>query len=278
MKKFLIICVILFSLPIYAADVNFFKLDSITTYPHAANLRSNAIEAFYIFSTDDSKHYMAFNCAVKIPFLTVIGDTMVFFETGGYGGLYTRFELLSENFNFVHADFLGSYYFDIRYKLITFETSIYHVSSHLGDDYIRYNKGKVKNTGFEAVREFMNIRGGDFVEITLGFDYKFFKRPENRIFNNQSVFHGWRFDFVTVGVPLYVEWEGEVLDFRHIPNIGIRIGCYLDYIINNLFLGRDSYRKKYQEFFAGYYYGYSKMNCFYTKREQLVMTGCSFRL
>lgn len=261
-----------------ATEVDFFKLEKIAKNPHASLMRSPAIDCLYIYSVDENKHYMGFNIGAKLPFLSVKGDTLFQFEMGGYGAIFSRFELFSKTFDFVHADFLGSTYFDFKYRMVTFETSIYHVSSHLGDDYIVSTGEVVRNTGYEAVREYITISGADYAELTIGFEYKFLKRPGSRIFNNQSVYYGWRFEFIPFNVPIFFEWEAEILDFESIPNIGVRFGFYPDYIFNNLFLGKDHYSKHYHELYFHYYYGYSKMNCFYRKREQLVMAGGSFRL
>ena len=280
MKKhiFLLYFFVLFVHGLSAAEVNFFKLDKIVSNPHASLLRSQAIEAQYIYSADDEKHYMGFNFGAKIPFLTVMADNLLQFEMGGYGGIYTRFELFSETFDFIAADFLGACYFDFKYRLVSFETSVYHVSSHLGDNYIDETGSAVRNTGYEAVREYFIIKGAEFFDLSLGFEYKFLKRPESKIFNSQSVFHGWRFDFISMGVPLFFEWECEIVDLKNIPNIGMRLGIYVDYIFNRFFLGKDHYRKHYHELSFHYYYGFSKFACFYNQRENLILVGFSFRL
>lgn len=265
------------AMPLAATEVDFFARTKIVNNPHSALPGSQAIDCLYVYSVDDAKHYMAFNFGCRFPFLTVRADNMLLFEAGGFGGLFTRFELFSESFNFIDADFLGGGYVTFKYRLVSLETSVYHISSHVGDDYIRYEGGVVRNAGYEAVRQYLNLSGASYLDLSLGYEYKFGRRENAGIFNVMSVLLGWRLDFLSYGVPLFLEAEGEIVDLRRLPNVGVRIGCYLDYLITAVMRKRDFAGRPQHELSFRYYYGYSKMVSFYRMRENLLMVGGTFR-
>lgn len=272
-----VICVLLlaspFSLP--AADLKFFSFDPISDNPHASLLRAPSLNALYLYSVEKNRHYMAYDFGVKIPGISLRGGS-VDVDIGGYGGIFTRFELFSESFNFVHADFSGGLFTDVRYRDLLFETSVYHTSSHLGDDYIRYNYGVVRNTGFEAIRHYTTYIM-HCVQFSLGFDWKFSRRPERKIFREPSVLAGARIDLLPEDIPFFIEMEVEIITGRRLPNIGIRAGIYLKRLFTLLFLGRNSSGKEAHELSVYYYNGYSKMGCFYDRRETLILVGPSSR-
>jgi hypothetical protein len=258
-----------------AADLEFFSSDKVTDNPHGALLRAPAINALYTYSTGNKRHYMEYDFGAKIPAISYRDETTQI-DIGGSGGIFTRFELFSESFNFVHADFTGLLFTDVRYRNFLFETSVYHTSSHLGDDYIRYNLGAVQNTGFEAVRHYTTYIL-PCVEISIGFDYKFSRRPKKTISPYPSILAGCRIDLLSEGIPFFIEWEAEIIAGRRLPNVGIRAGIYLKYLFNTCILKKKSSGNEPHELSVYYYNGYSKMGCFYDRRETLVMFGPSYR-
>jgi hypothetical protein len=258
-----------------AGELDFFSPDKVVSNPHAALLRSPAINTLYLYSVESRRHYMEFDFGAKIPAVTYHGKGADV-EFGGAGGIFTRFELFSQSFNFVHADFTGMLYTDVRYGQFLFETSVFHTSSHVGDDYVRYHHAAVVNTGYEAARQRVTC-ALPFVEISLGLEYKFSRRPDRGIFRLPSLLLGSRIDLLSEGVPLFIEWEAEIFAGRRPPGIGIRAGVYLRYLFNSVLPGRHGGGKEPHEFSIYYYNGYSKMGYFSERRETLVMAGPTYR-
>jgi hypothetical protein len=259
-----------------AGSLEFFSSDKTSGDPHSALLRSPAINVLYIYSGDKNRHYMEFDFGAKIPGITVRDPGAADIEIGGSGGVFSRFELFSESFNFIHADFNGSLYTDVKYKGFLFETSVYHTSSHIGDDYIRYNHARIKNIGYEAVKHYTSFTTG-FLNVSIGFDYKFSRRPKNMIIPNPSVFLGIRLDLLSLGIPFFMECEIEAIVGNYLPNIGIRAGVYLKYVMNALFLDKRQAEKEPHELAIYYYNGYSKMGYFNKRREHLILFGPTYR-
>jgi hypothetical protein len=241
-----------------------------------ALLRSPSVDVLYISSEKDNKEYMAYNFGVKIPgisFNDTRGRRYVF---GGYGGIFTRYQLHTESFNFVHADFLGALFLQIDDKHLLFETSVYHISSHLGDDYINNNTIEVADTGFEALKQDVLYRFTPTITFHIGAEYKLGRRPLKTIFYNKSLFLGAMFDGLPQKTPVFFESELEIIG-DYSPNLGIKAGVYLNYLINNFGLNKPPPANEHHEFSIYYYNGYSKMGYFYDQREQLLMCGFTFR-
>jgi len=262
--------------PLAAYDLEFLSQDKLSLNPHAALLRSHAINVLYTYSEDKNKHYMEFDFGAKIPGITLRNVSGADIEIGGAGEVFTRFQLFSQSFNFIHADFNGTIYTDVRYKRLLFETSIYHTSSHIGDDYILYDRGVVKNTGYEAIRHYTTFMA-DYLDVSVGFDYKLGRRPKRTIFSDPSIFLGARLDLLSAGIPVFVECDVEVIVGRRLPNVGIRAGVYLKYIFNTIFLKKPSSGKEPHELAVYFYSGYSKMGYFYDRRETLILFGPTYR-
>jgi hypothetical protein len=260
----------------WAGSVEFFSSDKISPNPHAALLRSNAVNALYMYSAQNRTHYMEYDLGAKIPGISIRNADGAAVEIGGGGGVFSRFQLFSESFNFIHADFNGSLYTDVKYRHFLFETSVYHTSSHIGDDYIHYRHGAVKNTGYEAVKHYTSYLT-DYVDISIGFEYKFSRRPVGTIFPDPSIFLGTRLDLLSIGIPFFMECEIEIIAGKHLPNVGIRAGVYLKYILNALFLKKHQAGHEPHELSVYYYNGYSKMGYFYNRRESLVLFGPTYR-
>ena len=71
---------------------------------------------------------------------------------------------------------------------------LYHVSSHLGDDFVNKENAAVTDNGFEAVRHYTTYAVWDLFEVTVGFEYKFSTRPDEKIIYNKSFLIGNRLD------------------------------------------------------------------------------------
>jgi hypothetical protein len=259
-----------------AYDLEFLSQEKISRNPHSALLRPAAINVLYMYSAVKNKHYAEFDFGAKIPGITVRDPGFFEIEIGGSGGVFSRFELFSESFNFIHADFNGSLYTDVKYKNFLFETSVYHTSSHIGDDYIKYDHAGIRNTGYEAVKQYASFTAG-FLDVGIGFDYKFSRRPKSMIIPNPSIFIGTRLDLLSLGIPFFMECEIEAIVGNYLPNIGIRAGVYLKYIMDVIFLKKSRAGKEPHELAFYYYNGYSKMGYFNKRREHLILFGPTYR-
>ena len=268
--------IIIFLTELLFAEIIFFPDEILVDNPHGALLRSPALDVLYISSVKDNKDFMGYNFGTKIPMLSFDSNDIKY-QFGGFGGIYTRFELFTYSFNFVHADFQGGIFGDVKLKKIYFETMLYHVSSHIGDDYIYYNGNNVVDTGYEAIRHYTTYSVMPILDFTLGFEYKSAKRPEDRIFYDKSLLIGNRINFYTEEVPIFFEGEIEIIGFKNTPNVGIKGGIYLSYLFNNILLGNDLSSDERHEFSVYYYYGYSKMGYFYNNRESLFLAGPTYR-
>ena len=175
------------------AEIQFLPDETLCKNPHGALLRSPSIDALYIHSEIDRKDYLGYNFGTKIPILSYDIDTIKS-QFGGFGGIYTRFELFTYSFNFVNADFQGGVFNDFKYNRLSFEFMLYHVSSHLGDDFVNKENAAVTDTGFEAVRHYTTYAVWDLFEVTVGFEYKFSTRPDEKIIYNKSFLIGNRLD------------------------------------------------------------------------------------
>lgn len=258
-----------------SGNIEFFSSDKVSENPHGALLRAPALNALYLYSAGTNRHYMEYDFGARIPGISWRSDT-VDVDIGGSGGIFTRFELFTESFDFVHADFTGALFTDVRYRNFLFETTVYHTSSHLGDDYVRTTVGAVRNTGYEAVRHYTTWIL-PLVHFSLGVDWKFSRRPKQRIYREPSVLAGVRIDLLPEGIPFFMEWETEIIAGKRPPNVGIRAGIYLRYLFNSCILKRKPASDEPHELSVYFYSGYSRMGCFYDRRETLVMFGPSYR-
>lgn len=280
------LCILGFAMNAHSMELRFFPAERFTNNAHSALLRSPAVDVLYTYSTPDKRHYMSYNFGARFGLLSADFGGDLLAELGGGGGAFTRFELFTRSFNFVHADFLGAGTASVRYKKLLFETALYHVSSHLGDDYIKnrhedrppwQRENVFRNVGFEAIRQYASYSLSPLVEGSLGLEYKLGRRPEGLIFYRASFFAGVRLDFLPAGVPLFFECEAEVYDFKREPNLGARLGVYLGYLFNAVFMSRDPVGREQHEFSIWYYYGNSKLGFFYKKRESLILVGPTYR-
>jgi hypothetical protein len=259
-----------------SAEVEFFSGSRIQAPQHAALLRSPAIEVQYMYDTAGMKHYAVFNFGAVIPVLSVKTPSSIF-ETGAMGGIFSRFEFFSESFNFVTADFMGGGYAAMETARFIFDASVYHVSSHLGDEYILYDRGMVVDTGYEAARACATWMAAEWLSFSAGGEYRFGRRPGRTLFFAGSVLFEGRIDLRGHRVPLFFEATVEVLDLYRYVNAGARLGVYLRYLFNGTFLGRETGGSEPHELSVTYYYGFSRACCFARRRESLILVGPSYR-
>ncbi len=95
---------------------------------------------------DSKKVYVPFAMAMQKVFLRWQHDSLHGYEIGFDGGAFTQFEwiILNDKWqrNILNSDFKGSLFFNLKSDKWVLRTRLYHISSHLGDDYIIRNKIK----------------------------------------------------------------------------------------------------------------------------------------
>jgi hypothetical protein len=276
---------LLVALPLNAEFV-FLPHSKLEPDENGALLRSSASEILYSYSFLESKSYECFNAGIKFPLLACLNssqDNNQGWETefGVLGGMYMRFELFTPSFNYIHGDFLLGAYGNLRVNSWLWGVTVYHISSQIGDDYIRvYDPliADITDTGFEAAK----IAGrylGKWFSPTLGFEWKWASRPQGRYHDRVSLYPGFHASLLPLAVPLFFEAEAEIFSFMDAPNLGFRLGLYLEYFFNRILLQKRATgpTKEYHEFSVTYYYGYSKMGYFADQRESLLFVGPTFR-
>jgi len=280
------LCILGFAINAHSMELSFFPVERFTNNAHPALLRSPAIDVLYTCSTPDRRHYMSYNFGARFGLLSADFGGDLRAELGGGGGAFTRFELFTHSFDLIHADFLGAGTASVRYKKLLLETALYHVSSHVGDDYIKRRHEKrapwqrenvFRNVGFEAVKQYASYAFSPLFEASIGLEYKLGRRPEGLIFYRASFFAGMRLDLLPTGVPVFFECEAELYDFKREPNVGARLGVYLGYLFNTVFMGKDPGGREQHELSVWYYYGNSKMGYFYKEKESLILVGPTYR-
>lgn len=262
--------------PLYSWEIDFFPDRRIPVSQHAALLKSTAIEVLYSQETMTKNHYAHFNFGSVVPMLQIAWQNKVV-ETGGFGGVYSRFELFSESFNFITADFLGGGYLALESGSLIYHASVYHISSHAGDDYLYYDNGHFVNTGYEAAEICVTWETTPWLSIGAGAEYRFARRPESTIFYAGSVMLEGRIDLMHWGIPLFFEGNLEMVDWYRYANIGLRLGLYTRYFFNTVVMGRQYQGNERHEFSITYYYGFSKAIYFQRTRESIVLIGPTYR-
>ncbi len=235
------------------------------------------LDVLYLDSLSDRGQFMGANFAIKSVLLHIMSNDRFEMDFTVLGRASARFRLGSQSFNLIHADWVGGLGLDIRYRNFIFETVAYHTSSHLGDDAIVLENEAYINAGWEAIRHYINYQDKDWLLLSLGFEYKASQRPANINPSRLTVFLGFLVDFLDYDVPIFIESEGEFLKPGYGPNIGVKMGFYLHYLVNNLLMNREVLGKKRHILFFQYYYGYSKIGYQANRKENMFIIGRTFR-
>lgn len=276
-KIFILIILLLFITPgIAASDITFLPAKAPLINRHVTLLNPCDIDIAYIYSSIDDVFYARYNFGIKLVIFYIKTNNNVEIESCGFGEVIARFELFTGSFYLVHSDFLGGVSFDIKYKRFLFETMLYHLSSHLGDDYLHHYNEPYLNVGFETIRHYTNYHFSDMLDLSAGLEYKYGRRPADLIFYDLSVILGAKIDFVSKGIPVFIESESEIFSFRHAPNFGVRTGLYLFPFINNTLLKKGLAEEKNHALYFQYYHGCSQVGYYFDKKESLLMLGISF--
>ncbi|MDH5680286.1 MAG: DUF1207 domain-containing protein [Spirochaetota bacterium] len=276
-RIFLTAVFIIFLSPIYlCASFEIFPNKKPIINSHSTLFNSfDGLDVLYLYNKNDLAHYMAVNFGVKYVIFH-INTPDVNIDLSVMGRASVRFELFSESFNMLHADYLGGLALDVQHQGFISETWFYHISSHLGDDAIIYNNEKYVNAGWEAIRQYFNYDFYHWFRASLGLEYKIMKRPNDRIFYDLSYFIGGKLNGISFNIPLFIETEIEIINFDHSPNFGVKLGIYLDHLINKNMMDKKDDRDKHI-IFISYYHGYSKIAYLYNRRDNLFILGRTFR-
>ena len=102
---------------------------------------------FFGYSQIDNntkKGYVPFSMATQKVLTRWQKDSLNGYEIGFDAAAFTQFEWLIVNDkwqrNILNSDFKGSFFLNVRKDKWALRTRLYHISSHLGDDYIIRNK------------------------------------------------------------------------------------------------------------------------------------------
>jgi hypothetical protein len=256
----------------------FFDTNKLAPNESGTLLRSPATEILYTYSFLDLKHYLCFNAGIKFPFMALLNPGGIETEWGAVGGIYTRFELMTASFNFLHSDFFIALYEDFKIKPFVWGLMFYHVSSHLGDDYVRLYSPPIADTGYEVLRT--NFRYlGKLIIPEFGVEWILARRHQAALTSPFSFYTGIQVSLLTLNIPLFFESEAELFDFRQLPNLGFRVGLYLKHFFNSTLLRKNNNKetKEYHQLNITYYYGLSKQGYFTDRRESLLLIGPAFR-
>jgi hypothetical protein len=71
-------------------------------------------------------------------------------QLGVEGGMFTIWDMGTESWDFVNADFLAGLPLSWRRGPFSAQARLYHVSSHLGDEFLLHNRVERRNFSFEA--------------------------------------------------------------------------------------------------------------------------------
>ncbi len=235
------------------------------------------LDVNYFNSLSDSGQYLMAHFSIKSVLLHIQTNDRLEMDFLVLGRVNSRFRLFSESFNQIHTDYVGGLGFDIRYQDFIFETVFYHISSHLGDDAIVLENETYINAGWEAVRHYINYQDKDWLLLSLGFEYKAAQRPVNINPSRLTLLLGFFVSFLEYDVPIFIESEGEFLKPGYGPNVGVKVGLYLHYLVNNLLMGREILGKERHILYLQYYYGYSKIGYQANRKENMFIIGRTFR-
>jgi hypothetical protein len=277
LKWTILILLLVASCPAFSLDVRFFPGTSVSELPHGALGRQAGMDFDCIYSVTAGKALMQFGAGGKLTGLRIrFGDDAVL-GFGGFGWMYSLFDLFSESFDYLYSDYLLGGFVDFRFGKWLSESSIYHTSHHLGDDALTTGGLTYLNMGIEAIKQYVDYDLFSFLTLSLGIEYKIGKRPENLVFYNTSFLAGFRLDTLDLSLPFFLDTEAEFFSTAYAPNFGFRLGMYANFC--NLIGSASGERcRHFHELFIGYYIGLSKKIYFYTSPEHHIYLGAGFRL
>ena len=100
-------------------------------------------------------------------------------EIGLHAGVFSIFDLDSESFDLVNADYLVGLPVTLRYEDFSAMFRFFHQSSHLGDEFLLRTKTNRINLSYEAIDLKLSYEFGDVVRLYAGGGFLFDQTPSN---------------------------------------------------------------------------------------------------
>jgi hypothetical protein len=100
-------------------------------------------------------------------------------EVGLHAGVFSVFDLDSESFDLVNADYLVGVPLSLRYEDFTAMLRVFHQSSHLGDEFLLRTRTNRINVSYESVDLKLSYELGDLARVYAGGGYLFDQTPSN---------------------------------------------------------------------------------------------------
>jgi Protein of unknown function (DUF1207) len=100
-------------------------------------------------------------------------------EVGLQAGVFSVFDIDSESFDLVNADYLVGIPLSLRYDDFTAMFRVFHQSSHLGDEFLLRTRTNRVNLSYEAVDLKLSYEIADVARLYAGGGYLFGQTPSN---------------------------------------------------------------------------------------------------
>jgi hypothetical protein len=100
-------------------------------------------------------------------------------EVGLHAGVFSVFDLDSESFDLVNADYMVGIPLSVRYRDFTAMFRLFHQSSHLGDEFLLRTRTNRINVSYESVDLKLSYEFGDPLRLYAGGGYLFDQTPSN---------------------------------------------------------------------------------------------------
>lgn len=100
-------------------------------------------------------------------------------EVGLHAGVFSVFDLDSESFDLVNADYLVGIPLALRYDDFSALFRVFHQSSHLGDEFLLRTRTNRINLSYEAIDLRLSYEFGDVLRLYGGGGYLFHQTPSN---------------------------------------------------------------------------------------------------
>jgi uncharacterized protein DUF1207 len=100
-------------------------------------------------------------------------------EVGLHAGVFSVFDIDSDSFDLVNADYLVGVPLTLRYEDFSAMLRVFHQSSHLGDEFLLRTRTNRINLSYESVDLKLSYEFGDVLRTYVGGGYLFHQTPSN---------------------------------------------------------------------------------------------------
>jgi hypothetical protein len=100
-------------------------------------------------------------------------------EVGLHAGVFSVFDLDSQSFDLVNADYMVGIPLSLRYEDFSALFRVFHQSSHLGDEFLLRTRTNRINVSYESIDLKLSYEFGDPVRLYIGGGYLFDQTPSN---------------------------------------------------------------------------------------------------